>query len=93
MSQPPIAQPLKAYLALRRISITGFAEVIGRSRHYTGRVANGDAEPSAELRRQIAEALDFPEDRLFRPQPPPPARYPGDEAIRQQRNAMNAWPS
>jgi hypothetical protein len=53
------------YRRLRGHSITSLAAAIGRSRIWVSRIENGHETPSAEYRRDVAKALDVPEELIF----------------------------
>ena len=61
----PIPLPLKAELAMRRMTLRQLAELVDRTPYYIGRIANGFAWPSQELRTEIARVMGLPEIALF----------------------------
>lgn len=62
----PTPHPVKAVLAQRRITITGLSQTVRVNPGTLGRVFNGYVEPWPAVRRRVSEALDLPEDQLFR---------------------------
>lgn len=78
-------QPLKLRLVERDISQRSLARVVGCSEQWLGEVANGYAQPSAELAAAIAEALGEPVEDLFRAEGPEAPRrrrrFAGDTEI------------
>ena len=56
------------YRRLRGYSITSLAAAIGRSRLWVSRIENGHETPSAKYRRDVAKALDVPEELIFPPE-------------------------
>jgi len=97
--------PIRAVMAIRRLTITALAEQAGVSRGYLGRVVNGTLYPSPDLRKRLGWLLDYDPQALFRDQQPQPValRFPGDQVVRERvaadqaerdaRRAYNAWPS
>lgn len=78
----PEPQPLKAVLALRRISNRGLARAVGVTPAWLGKVINGHVPPSDDLVSKITAALDMPTEQLFRPvDRPRRRRQPGDDDL------------
>jgi transcriptional regulator with XRE-family HTH domain len=63
---PYIPQPAKAELVLRRLTNRDIAQRLGVSEVWVGRVLNGRVPPPERFRRDLAELLNLPEERLFR---------------------------
>jgi transcriptional regulator with XRE-family HTH domain len=76
----PLAQPAKAVIAQRRISVKALADAVPVTTGYLGRGLNGYIPLSPRVRHRVAEVLGLPEDELFFPTSPEP-RYPGDLVI------------
>lgn len=62
----PVPQPVKAVIAMRRRTLTSLAAELGVSHHHLGRVVNGYVSPSDRIRQGLAEALNAPQELLFR---------------------------
>lgn len=94
MSQThPRPHPIRGVMALNRISVTYLAAAVGVSRNHLGKVVNGRAKSSEELRRRLAEVLGIPVERLFREPEPPAHRFPGDAVVASNLASLNAWRS
>lgn len=63
----PIPQPIKAVLAMRRLTVVGVARRLGVSALWLGRVINGRDAPSQRIRQALTEHLGVAEGELFRP--------------------------
>lgn len=64
-----LPQPIKAHLAMRRITLKDLSGRTGRTATYLSRVANGREKASPALRRELSTLLGLPETDLFRPEP------------------------
>ena len=80
----PTPHPVKAVLALRRLSVLGLARSLGLSHSHASRVLNGRVPASPRFRQAVAELLGLPEQDLFRPAGEDPAvmRPLDDAALR-----------
>lgn len=61
----PLPQPIKAVLAMRRISVRQLSIEVGHPEISLGQVVNGRRRAPADLRRRLSQRLDLPEAALF----------------------------
>ncbi len=62
----PEAQPIKGVLAVRRISLREFSGLVKCNASSLSKILNGDEASWPALRKRCAEALNLPEEELFR---------------------------
>lgn len=55
----------KTQLLKRGLKQMDIAHILGVSESLLSRIVNGHIEPSPEIRKQIADILDMPEEALF----------------------------
>lgn len=67
MTGPTVGEVVRRYRRLRRMTQQELGEAIGSDKSYIGKLETSDQEPSLELLRRLAKALDIPASVLTTP--------------------------